>query len=63
MTDREMDGMDPTALSVEQVARLLGVNIDVIRRHITEGLPTGRGGTVNLISYAAWLNLDRENET
>ena len=49
--------MNPTALTVEQATRLLGVKADVVRRHIAEGLPTGPGGTVNLITYAAWLNL------
>ena len=62
MDRRETDGMDPTALSIEQAARLLGVKVDVIRRHIAEGLPTGRGGTVNLITYAAWLNLPAPRE-
>lgn len=57
MDRHETEGMDPTALSLEQAARLLGVKIDVIRRHIAEGLPTGRDGTVNLVTYAAWLNL------
>jgi len=52
--------MDPTALIVEQAAKLLGVKAEVIRRHIAEGLPTGPGGTVNLITYAAWLNLPEE---
>ena len=64
MDKRETEGMDPTALSVEQAARLLGVKADVIRRHITEGLPTGRDGTLNFITYAAWLNLpETGNET
>ena len=57
MDNRKTDGMDPTALSVEQAARLLGVEADVVSLHIGQGLPTGPGGTVNLITYAAWLNL------
>ena len=68
MVKNNTDGMDPTGLTVEQAARLLGTKNDVIRRHITEGLPTGPGGTVNLVTYAAWLNLPedeapRESET
>ena len=60
--------IDPTALTVVQAAKLLGVAADVISRHIADGLPTGPGGTVNLITYAAWLNLpeggrDEESET
>ena len=60
MAERRTDGMDPTALTVEQAARLLGVKADVVRRHIAEGLPTSPSGTVNLVTYAAWLNLPEE---
>ncbi len=49
--------MDATALTVDQAAKLLGVKADVVSRHVAAGLPTGPGGTVNLITYAAWLNL------
>ena len=49
--------MDATALAVDQAARLLGVKANVVRQHIADGLPTGPGGTLNLITYAAWLNL------
>ena len=57
MVEHNSDGMDPTGLTVEQAARLLGTKADVIRRHIAGGLPAGPGGTVNLITYAAWLNV------
>ena len=60
MVKNKTDGMDPTALTVEQAARLLGTKDEVIRRHITEGLPTGPGGTVNMVTYAAWLNLPED---
>ena len=55
-TGHASEGKDATALAVDQLARMLGVKADVIRRHISDGLPTGPGGTVNLITYAAWLN-------
>ena len=58
MTDHNTDGMNPTTLTVKQAARLLGTKTDVIRRHISDGLPTGPCETVNLVTYAAWLNVD-----
>jgi hypothetical protein len=42
--------MDPA-----QAAKLLGVDPATIERHIAEGLPTGPGGTLHLVTYAAWL--------
>ena len=61
MAKHNTDGMNPTALSIEQAAKLLGTKADVIRRHISEGMPTGPGGTVNLVTYAAWLNLPEDD--
>ena len=68
MVKHNTDGMNPTGLTVEQAARLLGTKDDIIRRHISEGLPTGPGGTLNLVTYAAWLNVpdddaSQESET
>ena len=47
---------NPAALTVEQLARVLGVPADTIRRHVEGGAPTAHDGTINLIRYAAWLN-------
>lgn len=47
---------NPAALSAEQLARLLGVPVETIRRHVQDGAPTGHDGTLNLVHYAAWLN-------
>ena len=66
MVKHNSDGMNPAALTIEQAARLLGTKDDIIQRHISDGLPTGPGGTINLITYAAWLNADdapQESET
>ena len=57
-----MAGMNPTALTVEQAAKLLGVKADVIRRHVADGLPTGPRGTISLVTYAAWLNRPEARE-
>jgi len=56
--DREVN---PAALTVEQVARLLtaagggAVSVEAVRRHIERGAPTSADGRVNLVCYAAWL--------
>ena len=39
MVKHNTDGMNPTGLTVEQAARLLGTKVEVIQRHISEGLP------------------------
>jgi len=44
------------ALTVEQLARMLGMPVGKVRDHVAAGAPTGPGGTINLVHYAAWLN-------
>ena len=48
--------VNPSALTVEQLARALGVSADVVRRHVADGAPADFGGRMNLVHYAAWLN-------
>ena len=48
--------VNPAALTVEHLARMLGVPEETIRRHVAAGAPVGSDGTVNLVNYAAWLN-------
>ena len=48
--------VNPAALTVEQVARMLGVSQQKVRDHVAAGAPTGPDGTVNLVHYTAWLN-------
>ena len=47
---------NPAALTVQQLARSLGVPEERVRAHIAAGAPTGSGGTINLVHYVAWLN-------
>jgi hypothetical protein len=53
--------VDPTALTVEQVAQLLTAagakraDAATIRRHIASGAPVSAAGKINLVHYMAWL--------
>jgi len=53
--------VNPSALTVAQLARMLGVPEDTIRRHLASGAPASADGTVNLVHYAAWLNRELAN--
>jgi len=48
--------VNPSALTVDQLARALGVAAEVVRRHVADGAPADFGGRMNLVHYAAWLN-------
>ena len=48
--------LNPTALPVAQVARLLGVAEQKVRDHVVDGAPISADGTMNLVHYTAWLN-------
>ena len=50
------EAVNPGALSIAQLARMLGVPAEKVQEHVDAGAPTGSGGTVNLVQYAAWLN-------
>ena len=48
--------VNPAALSVAQLARMLAVPEETIRRHLAAGAPASADGRMNLVHYAAWLN-------
>ena len=48
--------INPSALTVSHLARMLGVSEETIRRHVAAGAPAATDGSVNLVHYAAWLN-------
>ncbi|MBM4020140.1 MAG: helix-turn-helix domain-containing protein [Planctomycetes bacterium] len=48
--------LKPAALTVADVARLLGVPVEVVQKHLAEGAPHAADGSMNLVHYAAWLN-------
>jgi len=47
---------DPAALTVAQLARLLGLAERKVRQHVEAGAPTAADGRINLVHYTAWLN-------
>jgi|GEM_PF-803224 predicted transcriptional regulator len=47
--------LDPAALTVAQLARLLGVAEQKVREHVARGAPVGPDGRINLVHYTAWL--------
>ena len=57
----EPRAVNPAALTVEQLARLLTVagaksaTADAIHRHVARGAPTAADGRINLVHYMAWL--------
>jgi len=48
--------IDPAALTVEQLARMLSLPAGNIGAHIAAGAPTDADGRINLVHYTAWLN-------
>jgi hypothetical protein len=49
--------MNPASIPPPDLARLLSLAPEVIDRHLDEGAPTNGDGTMNLVHYAAWLNV------
>ena len=58
----EKPSIDPTALTVEDAARMLALPVALIRRHIDAGAPVS-DGKINLVHYAAWPNSKDANAT
>ncbi|HBG28598.1 MAG: hypothetical protein A2Y10_08630 [Planctomycetes bacterium GWF2_41_51] len=48
--------INPAALSPETAAKMLGLQVGIVQKHISQGAPVGTDGTINLIHYSAWLN-------
>ncbi len=48
--------LDPAALTVAQLARLLGAAEEKVREHVALGASVSADGRINLVHYTAWLN-------
>ncbi|OHB61375.1 MAG: hypothetical protein A2Y12_11540 [Planctomycetes bacterium GWF2_42_9] len=47
--------INPAALSPEMAAKMLGLQVEIVGKHISQGAPVAPDGTINLVNYAAWL--------
>jgi len=58
---RQGGPLNPRALSVEDLARVLTssgpdpVTVEMIQDDVADGAPTNPDGTIDLIQFAAWL--------
>jgi hypothetical protein len=56
--------LDPTALALPDAVRLLtavgqsGVTVEMLEADIAAGAPTNVNGTINLVTYTAWMLLE-----
>ena len=48
--------INPAALTPETAAKMLGLQVDIVRKHISQGAPVAADGTINLVNYCAWIN-------
>jgi hypothetical protein len=51
-------GINPAALELRDAAKLLGISEAMLREDLLAGAPSNADGTLNLVRYAAWLNLE-----
>jgi hypothetical protein len=52
-------GINPAAIPIPDLARMLGLTEEKLREHIERGAPTNPDGTMSLMNYGAWLNASR----
>lgn len=58
--------INPLALSIADAAQLLSkagarqIRVEQIEADVAAGAPTNGDGTINLVTYAAWLSLGRQ---
>jgi hypothetical protein len=56
--------LDPTALALPDAVRLLtavgqsGVTLEMLEADVAAGAPTNADGTINLVTYTAWMLLE-----
>jgi hypothetical protein len=56
--------LDPTALALPDAVRLLtavgqsGVTVEMLEGDVAAGAPTNPNGTINLVTYTAWMLLE-----
>jgi hypothetical protein len=55
-TQNDTKQINPAALTPETAAKMLGLQVEIVQKHIEQGTPVAADGTINLVNYAAWLN-------
>lgn len=55
---KKSTGGDEAPVTVGVVAKMLNVDVEVVRSHIAAGAPVGPNGSINLFHYAAWLIME-----
>ena len=55
-SDGSGESLNPAAIPVPQLARILGLPEKTLRDHVAAGAPVNADETLNLVQYAAWLN-------
>ena len=53
--DEPKNKLDPTKLTLEQCAQTLSQEIEHLQEDIDAGFPLNEDGTMNVLSYGAWL--------
>ena len=56
-TESTQASLDPAALTLADAVRVLGIRREMLDADIDAGAPLNADGTLNLVHYAAWLNL------
>jgi len=56
ITDNNNSHINPAAITPQMLAKMLGLQVDVIHKHVQQGAPVAADGTINLVHYTAWLN-------
>ena len=54
-TKQAKTSIDPAALTPETLAKMLGLQVEIVQKHIAQGAPVAADGTINLVNYGAWL--------
>jgi hypothetical protein len=55
-TQNDTKQINPAALTPETAAKMLGLQVEIVQKHILQGAPAAADGTINLVHYGAWLN-------
>ena len=58
----EKKTLNPMAMSVDEAAKTLSLPREWLEQDLAAGAPANPDGTINLVHYAAWLNLQLKED-